>query len=233
MRKFLCAALAAIMLGASAAGCEEKNESSVSGQQMVGNGSMADDLAISEDEMPYGSTVFELMPANDENVKYIIDFDKRYFGGDMENPDLREIYALHDYIAAVNVNDHDKIKSLYYPGYLEYVCEQNGYANVDEYLDSLYSSFCTMLGSDFEIDFIDVSNCLTENDPEAASYFTEADEAVNAVDSAALTKITSKKVAEIGGYTCYSTAEGSVQLINHTNPLMFRVYEIDGQIYLF
>ena len=232
MKKFLCAALCAILACSAMTGCDKKDKPA-DGQQMVGNGEMSDDLNIQQDDMPYGAMLIELLPENDEKIQYIIDFDKRYFGGDMDNPDYSEIYLIHDYIVGLNENDHEKIKSLYYPGYLEKVCEINGYSSTDEYLNSLITAMRTLLGEDFVIDYIDVSNCYNENDDIAATYFTQAAKIINDFDASLNEKITSRKIAEVGGYTCYSKTGGSFQLTNYCDPILLRIFNVDGKYYLF
>ncbi len=225
MKKIVCGLLGTILLCSVMTGCQHKEE-----HQMVGTGDVKGDSDISQDEMPYGSTIYQLLPENDENIKYTVEFDKRYFGG--EENDLREVYILHDYIKALNENDHEKIKSLYYPGYLEYMCNIGGYLSVDQYLESVNAALTKALGEGFEIDYINISNCLTEKDEDATSYFIQAESVLYTVDSSLEGKITSKKVTEIGGYTCYSTPENSYVFVNHTDALTLLVYEIDGKIYL-
>ena len=101
MKKFLCGMMA-VLMACSATGCSDKeNSSSTSGKQLVSDA--GDDVNVAEEDMPYGSTVFELSENNDDHVKITIGFDKRYFGGDDEdNPDYSEIYKIHDYISALN-----------------------------------------------------------------------------------------------------------------------------------
>lgn len=225
MKKIVCAALGVILLGSALTACHDEEEK----HQMINTEDLED---VSQDEMPYGSTIYQLRPENDSNIKYTVEFDKRYFGGDGEEEDLREIYILHDYIKALNENDHEKIKSLYYPGYLEYMCNIGGYLSVEQYLNSVNAALTEALGEGFEIDYINISNCLTEKDEDAASYFIQAESVLYTIDGSLEDKITSKKVTEIGGYTCYSTPENSYIFVNHTDALTLLVYEIDGKIYL-
>lgn len=227
MKKIICAISAVVLCGAMLTACEDKHDH----KHSLIDGS-ADNVKMSEKDMPYGATIYELLPENDSNVRYTVEFDKRYFGSDGEEKDLREIYALHDYIVSINEDDHEKFKSLYYPGFLEYLCDKNGYADVDEYLVSMNAQIKGQLGDDFEIDYINISNCFTESDEEGRSTFTEVDKILNDVDSEAVGKITSKKYVEIGGYTCYSSGDNDYILIKHADAFRLCVYEIDGKIYL-
>lgn len=228
MKKIIMAAIAAVMM-CTTVGCEKHDDHSHA--NMVGNVG-AENGYIAQEDMPYGSTIYELRPEYDNRVKYTVEFDKRYFGGDGETADLREIYLIHDYIIAVNENDHEAIKNLYYPGFLEHLCKAGGYANADEYLDGMNYTLKQTLGEDFVIDYINVSNCLTDGE-EADNYFNFAAAEIAAFDSSLFEKITSQKVVELGGYTCYSTGGNSYILEKHTTPFYLRVYQVDGEYYLF
>jgi hypothetical protein len=227
MKKILCLVLSAIMI-CGMTSCDDHKHSH---PNMVGN---VDDEKgdVNQEDMPYGSTIYELRPENDSRVKYIMEFDKRYFGWDGENNDLSEIYLIHDYIVAVNENDHETIKNLYYPGYLEQLCKNGGYSSADEYLDDMNNTLKQTLGEDFEIDYVNISNCLTEGE-EAEKFFQYADAELALLDSSVLGKITSKKVIEIGGYTCFSAGDNDYLLKNYTTPINLRIYQIDGKYYLF
>lgn len=230
MKKLLCGIMAVLMTAAMVS-CEKKDDtSSESGKQLVSNA--GDNVTIKGEDMPYGSKVFELSKDNDDHVKYVTSFDSRYFGGDDENnPDYSEVYAVHDYIAALNTNDHDTIKSLYYDGYLETACKDNGYDDVDEYLDVVYNAVLSYLGEGFEINYIDISECLDGESQGGKAYTQTVDSYLTKIN--ALDKVTSKKVVEVGGYTCYKGADGgSYQLTNHMETIILGVYVIDGKTYI-
>lgn len=229
MKKILCGIMAVLMVCA-ATGCSDKESaSSTSGKQLVSDA--GDNVNVAEEDMPYGSTVFELSENNDDHVKIITGFDKRYFGGDDEdNPDYSEIYKIHDYVSALNSNDHDLFKQIYYPEYLEYACTNHGYDNVDTYIDELYNTIVKYLGEGFEINYIDVSNCLDDTNTGAKDYMQTVDGYLDGIG--ALDKVTSRKVIEIGGYTAYKTESGIYQLTNHMESIILGVYEIDGQAYI-
>ncbi|MDE6789569.1 MAG: hypothetical protein K2J47_09655 [Ruminococcus sp.] len=231
MKKFLCGIMAVFIAVSMASCADEKDESSLtSGKQLVGDA--GDDVNLKEEDMPYGSTVYELSESNDDHVKYITCFDRRYFGSsDENNPDYSEIYAIHDYIVALNENDHDAMKSLYYDGYIEAFCQNNNISDIDEYIDNVYNAAVSYLGEGFEINYIDISNCLDGDSNGGKSYTEIADGYLEKID--VLDKVTSKKVVEIGGYTCYSIeGSGAYQLTNHMEAIVLAVYEIDGQIYI-
>lgn len=229
MKKILCSIIAVLMTAVMVSCSNEDNDSSTSGNQLVSDVDIG--VNIKEEDMPYGSTICELTESNDDHIKYITCFDKRYFGGDDENnPDYSEIYAVHDYIAAFNANDHDTIKSLYYNGYLENACKDNGYNDVNGYIDALYNTTTTYLGEDFEINYIDISDCLGAESAAAAAYIEIVDSYLEKIG--VLDKVTSKKVIEIGGYTCYSSGGNTYQLTNHMETIILGIYVIDGKPYI-
>lgn len=229
MKKLLCSITAVIMAFALTGCSDEENSSSQTGKQLVSNA--GSNVNISSEDMPYGSSVFELTSENDDHITIMTDFDKRYFGGDDEdNPDYSEIYRIHDYVVALNTNDHDLFKQVYYPDYLDYACTNHGYDNVDTYIDELHDTIVKYLGEDFEIDYIDISSCLGDENLGAKDYMQTVDGYIEGIGAS--DKVTSKKVIEIGGYTTYSTADGNYQLTNHMESIILGVYVIDGQPYL-
>ncbi len=233
MKKIVCTALAVVMTAASTVGCGGKN-SGGSGKNMVGDFDTDGKGTIAQEDMPYGSHMSERSHEFDEKITYKICYDSRYFANDdADDQNFTEIYKLHDFIAALNTKDAELLKSLYYPGFLEYVCEHNGYSDTDDYFNSLYNSVETSLGKNFTINYICVSDCLDETDETAAAYFQKVSGQLAAIDSGAADKIASRKLVEIGGDTCYETDEGDFLLTKHMNPFVIAVYEIDGEVYLF
>lgn len=230
MKKFFCTAISATLICAFMTGCGGKESESESHGNMVGTPD-ADDNIVLED-MPYGSYVTEISPNADENITYKICYDSRYFGNGSDGTPA-EIYRLHDFILALNTNDHDLMESLFYPGYLEYISEKDGASDIDEYLDNLCIFVESCLGSEFEMNYINVSNCYDEEDETGLSYLQTTDTELYGFDSSIIDKVTSKKVAEIGGDTYFKSAENSGFIKNYTDPFVLAVYEIDGEAYLF
>ena len=228
------AALSAMIMAAAMVGCGDNGgNSSSDGDNMVGAGLADGDNDIAENDLPYGSTIVERPKEVDENIEIKIAFDKRFFIEDEENPDYSEIYKIHDYVKAINTKDGDLLDSVYYPGYLAYGAETNSYGSEEDYINSFFSSIEDALGEGFEIDYIDVSNCLLESDSEAKGYFDARDEALAKVSGAdILDKVTSRKVVEIGGYSTYKQEGNSYQLANHVSIPYLCLYKIDGQVYI-
>lgn len=212
---------AALILACAATGCGEGKESSNS-------------YTLTQENMEYGATITELRPSSDENVKIMVGFDNRFFGGSGEEKDFSDIYSLCDCVAGFNTNDHQLIKDHSYPGYLDSVAATTGAAGADEYLDSYVEKLTNALGEGFEIDYIDISKCLGESDSEAASYFETVDNTLTEIAGAdILNKVTSRKLVYIGGDTSYTLPTGTYRLINHASEMAFCLYRIDGEYYIF
>lgn len=228
------AALSAMIMAAAMVGCGDNGgNSSSDGDNMVGAGLADGDNDIAENDLPYGSTIVERSKEVDENIEIKIAFDKRFFIEDEENPDYSEIYKIHDYVKAINTKDGEMLKGLYYPGYLAEATQTKGYDGEDDYVDSFFSSIEEALGEGFEIDYIDVSDCILGSNEEAANYFNTCDEALAKVSGAdILDKVTSRKVIEIGGYSTYKQGGNSYQLANHVSIPYLCLYTIDGQVYI-
>lgn len=227
MKKLLCTALALILTCTASVSCgKDKN----SGNNLVASPDGGND--VNETDMPYGSTVFQLTPESDDHIKYVTEFDKRYFGGDSETPDLGEIYLINDYIFSLNNNDHELTKNLFYPGYLEHIVQENSGQTIDEYLDQFHSSLQSVLGEDFEINFIDISNCYLEDDEAAESMIKDADKVLFDFDPSLASEVTSRKIVEVGGYTSYSSNGSSCILVDHFESITLHVYQIGGKYYI-
>lgn len=223
------AALSAMIMAAAMVGCED---SSTDGNNMVDAGLSGNGSTITEEDFPYGSTIIERTKESDENIEIKIAFDKRYFIEDTDDPDYSIIYKIHDFVKTLNTKDSDLLQNLYYPGYLEYYAAANSDLGADEYIEEYLGSVEEVLGEGFEIDYIDVSNCILESDEEEG-YFDLCDEAlVNVAGEDILSKVTSRRVVEIGGYTTYKQGGGSYMLTNHSNAINLYVYVIDGQAYI-
>lgn len=231
MKKLLCTALSAILFCTFMTGCGDKDEHEhEEGRNMVGSFGADDNITL--ENMPYGSYVTELSPNADEHLTYKMCYDSRYLGNE-DGTGLTEIYRLHDFIRALNTNDHELMESLFYPGYLKYISEKDGSENLEEYLDNLYIYVKTCLGGNFEMNYINISNCYSEEDETAVSYLQTTDTDLYGFDSSLAGKVTSKKVVEIGGDTYFNGDENSGFIKNYMDPFMISLYEIDGETYLF
>ncbi|MDE7225886.1 MAG: hypothetical protein K2N49_03375, partial [Ruminococcus sp.] len=81
--------------------------------------------------------------------------------------------------------------------------------------------------------YIDISNWFEPDSETAQSHFDYTDSVIAEIaGTKTLEKVTSKKVVEIGGYTTYQLADGVYQFTNHAEPIILRIYQIDGEYYL-
>lgn len=233
MKKILCSAVALCVFGGALTGCGKSDESESHAHNMLGDTDDWQGVDISGDDLPYGSVITEIRPANDPRFEVPICFDSRYFAEYGSDDDLTDIYKIHDYIIAINKGDGALMESLYYPGFLNQVCVERGYDDVQDYVDQLHSSFESKLGEGFEIDYINVSNCYGTEDEEAQGYFTYVEDSINDFDASLWEKITNKKLVEVGGYTNFTNADGNNTLTNFIDPLTIGFCEIDGEYYIF
>ena len=90
-----------------------------------------------------------------------------------------------------------------------------------------------MLG-DFTFSYIDITGVLTEEDEESKSYFDNVDSILKEIEGDdILSKITSRKIVYIGGYSMYNLESGSYQLIEGLGrEVTLYLYEIDGKTYI-
>ncbi|MDE7364114.1 MAG: hypothetical protein K2N27_04405 [Ruminococcus sp.] len=220
IKKVLCGITAFTMAFALTA-CNLSSEHN----NMVG----MDSSDIAESDLPYGATLCELSSSNDDNIKVAVDFDKRYFSDSENNIKYDEIYKIHDYIVAIDTNDHELLKSTYYPGFLEYLCGQYE-LTADEYIDSFNNMLKTDIGENSSINYINISNCYSADDEDFQAYYQLRDEILTAIGAG---EITSRKTIEVGGYTTFEDESGNHQLTNYHQPIIACIYEIDGQIYIF
>ncbi len=209
--------------------CSSGNESSSGGR--VDAGDLPDNYNADEENLPYGATLTELKPNYDENVKIAVEFDNRFFKADGEK--FPEVYKITDYMYALNNIDVDLMNETFYPPYLKYAYEQAGYDNVKDYLQSYYDNLHDMLG-DFTFSYIDITGVLTEEDEESKSYFDNVDSILKEIEGDdILSKITSRKIVYIGGYSMYNLEGGSYQLIEGLGrEVTLYLYEIDGKTYI-
>lgn len=76
--KKIFAALSAGMLLMSAVGCDsdDSDSSNESENNLVENA--ADNINMGEDELPYGSTLTQVLPKNDDSILIGIEYDNRF-----------------------------------------------------------------------------------------------------------------------------------------------------------
>lgn len=238
MKKLFKTAAALLLAGCCLAGCGDNQPSvketseSDEPKNMFGSFDDSYNVDISEEDMPYGSNVGELTNEYDEHITIKICYDVRYFDT-KDGKDFSELHNLHDYIVALNTQDAELMESLYYPGYLKYICEKNGLSGIDEYMANLHEKIAQYLGEDAEFNYIYVSNCMSEGEEQADAYFNNTADVISGFDASLAGRISSRKLDEIGGYTCFKTSSGVFAMEDYMSPFVLAQYEIDGKYYLF
>ena len=233
MKRILRAAAALLLAGAMACGvsCGDK-ESSASGVRIDEGANARKNMTDEEYHSSY-MTNFDLKPEDDENIKIMISFDNRYFG--KEGTDYTEIYLIDKYFDALNNNDISGILSCYYPGYLDSLCGEDTFATPEEFAKTYRDQLAGLFGEDFKFGFIEISDCTSGGDPETENMFQNRDDTLKAAFGDAIAdKITDRKLVTIGGDS-YVTGGGGWAEVNQmiSEGIVFCVYTIDGQPYLF
>lgn len=144
---------AALGMALTSFSCAGKNSSAdESGHgNLVGN-SPPDGAHISEDEMPYGSTLSQLKT----DVPIPIEYDNRF----MTEEEGRKI---SEYFAAVGTKDADMLADASYDSYLELNFESMNVSSLQEYVEGYYESIKSYTGEDYEFSFITVTD-VTEDE---------------------------------------------------------------------
>lgn len=195
--------------------CAGKNSSAdESGHGNIVGNSPPDGAHISEDEMPYGSTLSQLKT----DVPIPIEYDNRF----MTEEEGRKI---SEYFAAVGTKDADMLSEVSYDSYLELNFESMNVSSLQEYVEGYYESIKSYTGEDYEFSFITVSD-VTDDE----SVYPYYDNIINSINPDA--KIESRKVATID--ILYKTESVKSSLISGKigDYIKICVYQIDGQIYI-
>lgn len=223
LKKSVVAVLAAVFL-MSAVGCEKKTEYS----------DIIDEYgSIAEEDLPYGSTIVQLKPSTNENVKMSIEYDRRFLTEE-------EVIKVSDYMQALNDCDTSLMESTVYPDYLTYLKEVNSVESTETYLTVMHDGIKTSYtdGSDFEFNYILVNSCLDETSSDDETGFSILDSILDSYAKKSgqddvSSKITSRKLVGIDTMYTLASDGGSYSLTNRTgSDQQIYIYTIDGQIYI-
>ncbi|MCR5016883.1 MAG: hypothetical protein K6A75_10015 [Ruminococcus sp.] len=237
MKKLFTAVMAVLLAGAvmTAVSCGGKDSSSSSSGVRVDGGDTARKNMTDEE---YHSTYMsndDLKPADDSNVSIQISYDNNYWN---DSTGYDELYAVNDYVEALNSGDFKAIADCYYPGFLEGVCkESEQFTSAEQFVEEYYATLEGALCEGFKINFIEISDCRLAGDAEADSRFEMRDENLKTVfGDDIISKISDRKLLTMGGYTYYGS-EDTNYITELTNVLpegmLFCVYTIDGKPYIF
>lgn len=208
----LAAALGMVFTSFSCAGKNSSDDASNNGN-LVGD-APPDGIHISEDEMPYGSTITQLKI----DVPVPIEYDYRY----MTEEEGRKI---SEYFSAVGLKDADMLSEVSYDSYLEQNFENLKVNSLQEYVEGYYDSIKSYTGEDYEFSYFIVSD-VTEDE----SVYPYYDNIINNINPDA--KIESRKVATVDIYYDTESAKNCPLYNKVGDYIKICIYQIDGQVYI-
>lgn len=224
--KKILAVCAACAMGISCVSCDKNKDKSEQGSGGLVDTADLKDYSISQDEMPYGSTLSELKPASDENVKIAIEYDNRFL-------EMEEAYVISEYMWALSQKDEASIRKTFYPDLLDYTVKVAQMESAEEYINASYDNLAEALGGDFEFSYLDIT--AVEYEADTKETFDNVDEGLNfCSDDDILGKVSSKKCVTLEGYTMFKLSDGTEKLVSGvlSSPISLCIYKIDGQYYI-
>ena len=228
------AAAGAMMLTMTSCGNKQDSENSTTELTGDNGKDYADSVGnASEEEMPYGATIYRMEKQYDPEALITTEFDRRFFAEKDET--YPEIHKISNYMYALNNVDVELMESAFYPPYLKKMCENAGVSDTKSYIQQYHDSLESRLGEGFNIDYMEVIDCRDETDPDAAEYFAKLDEALDSLGEGKISeRVTSRRMATIGGYSTFNlNGEGTYVLMDRLdNNINFAIYEIDGEYWL-
>lgn len=222
-RKMFVSFLAAAAL-LNFSGCEKKSTYS----------DPIDDVgSIAEDDLPYGSTIVQLKPEIDENIKMSIEYDRRFVTEE-------EAVKISDYMFALNNADGELMETVVYPDYLEKIKSDNGLSSTTDYLNTMIENIKTQYtdNEDFTFNYILVNDCLDDTSSDTEDTFSILDDILDTYANSkgkepVSSKITSRKLVKIDTMYTLNESGGSYSLTNRTGAdQQLYLYTIDGQLYI-
>ncbi|MBR2283944.1 MAG: hypothetical protein IJ874_05930 [Ruminococcus sp.] len=223
---------AALLSSISACGSKSGSSSgSSSGEGNLAGDGPADDLSITQDEMPYGAMIMQLRPSENDDVKIYVEFDYRYLSEE-------DGKLLSDYVYALNNCDAELMEKVFYPPYLEYSYSSAGYSSTEDYLKGFRKNLEESLGEGFDYNAITVDDCYTEDDDINVTKFDEIDELLDSIGGGKV----SDRINEGSRRFIYidimyglpdDDFKSSYSLRNHVGQyLTLYLYDIDGVTYV-
>lgn len=209
--------IAACML-TSVVGCKNKKDE----HNNVAGDNIPDDFSMTEKDMPFGATITQLKPSNDETVRIGIDYDNRF----MTEAEAR---LVSDYVAALNTIDAELMEKTIYPDYLKYLIESSEAADTKDYLQQIHDDIeQKYTGEGMDMNYVVTTNLTDNSDPDTAAGFSQFETTFPGISE----KTTSRKLVSFD--IMYKlNGEGSYSLSNRMGgDSMLYIYEIDGQLYI-
>lgn len=199
MKKFLCLLMSVILSVTVCCGCDN------------------DDKSVSMKDLPYGSTMRELI---DTDIK--ICFDGRFFDDD-------EMRAVSNYYFAIQTQNTELFESTQNAAYVEYL-EKNSGLTIEDFLKSIASEDSESLGENFEYTYIEVTNM---GDATNDTEITEIIDLMNSIYEEKKESKTFKDTVKSGKFaTINIIAESGGESYTLSNQIVY-VFNCDDGIYIF
>ncbi len=234
MKLFLKAAAfaAAAAMTISFASCGGKGSSSETptGNELVSD--IGDDVNVNSEDMPYGANLYQIN-ADNEGVPVTTEVDSRYFS-------TEEAKLICNYFWSICSKDGALFESINYKPYLDEQLKDSDFSSAQEFIDSYYARFYTLIGDDYDFDYIYAVDCKKED---SGYNFSKYDDLLKEVAPDA--EVTSKKVVPI--YLNYElkNGQGGGEVIpretydfpqgaelGDSDYIWICIYEIDGKSYI-
>ena len=234
--EFIKTAAIAAALTLSLSSCGGKGSSSEETSTKNPNelvGAVDDDVNISADDMPYGAYIYRL-EKGENNIPATTEVDSRFYSEE-------EAKLICNYFWSICSKDGALFDSINYKPYLDNLLETSGYSSAQEFIDSYYDRFYTLIGTDYEFSYVYAVDCKKED---SGFNFAKYDAVLNEVAPDA--DVTSKKAVPV--YLNYDATDGSgsggevIQRDTYDFPMgaelgdndfiWICIYEIDGKSYI-
>lgn len=215
----ISAVLSSIVLMTSFASC---GKNSGSGDEKtthynIAGGDVDGDVNVSEDEMPYGSTMRSLKPAIDD-IPIMIEFDYRFLSDEI----ARDVSS---YMAGVVNKDPSLMQKATNPTIFEAAMASENAGSPEEYAAAMYDDVKEVVGDDFTFSSISIQGVGDSSSYDFSSYDSFV---ISTLPDA---EITDRKLLELDIY--YDTADSSGSLYTKTGAYVTAaVYNIDGENYI-
>lgn len=222
MKKFIIIACAVAMACCSCS--ESKPDSSVADGKVLVGDNAGKGINVDADDMSFGATMTDLYTDTD-NVPVSISYENRFMTED-------EARKVSDYISALNTCDAELMRNTCYPSYLDYLVEQHGNTDVQDYLDTRHSTIAkSYTHGEFNFDFIITNSLMGENDSDSDTGFSTLDAKIH--EGSPDAEITSRKMIGIDITYTLDGENGSYSFAKRAgSDMILYIYTIDGQIYI-
>ncbi|MBQ8961081.1 MAG: hypothetical protein IJ071_07675 [Ruminococcus sp.] len=228
----------AVLVGSAACGDKSTTEpKGAHGHEDEGNLAAANvSGSYDEEDLPYGATMTQLLPSLNEGLPISIEYDGRFL-------DEEAGRVVSTYLSALTAADEALMETAFYPPYLEYSYQYNGYTNAQDYLDAvkinLLGAISEHVGKDvdsIDIDYIMITDCYGEGSDKVGTDFTDMDKIMNdALGEDFLVKVESGSRKEIYVDFTYKIPDDDTSYdYNYGTgyPLRMFMYKIDGKYYI-